>query len=97
MRLMKPALIAYYYLDFKDVTKRDIRGLLSSLVTQLGDDSDQCWSVLSQLYTSCGDGADQPSEAAIDASLEADGTREGKGRESARRHDTRERDAEKDS
>ena len=71
MRLMKPALIAYYYLDFKDVTKRDIRGLLSSLVTQLGDDSDQCWGVLSQLYTSCRDGADQPSEAALAQCLQA--------------------------
>ncbi|KAI0288084.1 hypothetical protein BC826DRAFT_722299 [Russula brevipes] len=71
MRLTKPALIAYYYLDFKDIAKRDIRGLLSSLLTQLGDDSDQCWTVLSKLYTSCRDGADQPSESALAQCLQA--------------------------
>jgi hypothetical protein len=65
MRQTKSALIAYYYFDFKDVAKRDVRGLLSSLLTQLGDDSDQCWGVLSRLYSTCRDGSEQPSEAAL--------------------------------
>jgi hypothetical protein len=61
----RSALIAYYYFDFKDVEKRDLRGLLSSLLTQLCKDSDRCWDVLSELYIKCGDGLEQPSEAAL--------------------------------
>jgi len=55
----------YFYFDFKDATKRDIRGLLSSLLIQLSDTSDICWTVLSDLYTSHRDGSDQPSEASL--------------------------------
>jgi hypothetical protein len=65
MQKSRPALIAYYYFDFKDVAKRDLRGLLSSLLTQLSDDSDRCWVMLSQLYTDCRNGSDQPSEAVL--------------------------------
>jgi hypothetical protein len=65
MREFRSALIAYYYFDYKDVDKHDIRGLLSSLLIQLGDDSDKCWSVLSQLHEKCRDGSDQPSEDAL--------------------------------
>jgi hypothetical protein len=64
MRKIRSGLIAYYYFDFKDVAKRDLRGLLSSLLIQLCDDSDRCWEVLSQLYTDCRDGSEQPSESA---------------------------------
>jgi hypothetical protein len=59
------ALVAYYYFDYKDSLKRDIRGLLASLVFQLGGDSVRCWGVLYQLYTQCRDGSDQPSNAAL--------------------------------
>jgi hypothetical protein len=59
------ALIAYYYFDFKDVQKRDLRGLLSSLLTQLCNDSERCWDILSGLYTNCGDGSEQPNEAEL--------------------------------
>ncbi|KAI0249056.1 hypothetical protein BJV78DRAFT_1284306 [Lactifluus subvellereus] len=59
------ALLAYYYFDFKDIAKRDIRGLLSSLLIQLCDHSDLCWDVLSRLYTTCGNGSEQPSEATL--------------------------------
>ena len=55
--------MAYFYFDFKDAAKRDIRGLLSSLLIQLSDTSDICWSILSDLYTKHRDGMDQPSEA----------------------------------
>ena len=65
MRQTTPALIAYYYFDFKDVAKRDVRGLLSSLLMQLGNDSDQCWDVLSELFATCGDGFEQPREDAL--------------------------------
>ena len=46
------ALVAYYYVDFKDVAKRDVRGLLASVLLQLIDDSDRCWDTLHQLYRS---------------------------------------------
>jgi hypothetical protein len=65
MQKARSAMIAYYYFDFKDVAKRDLRGLLSSLLTQLSDDSDRCWGLLFQLYTNCRDGSAQPSEAAL--------------------------------
>jgi hypothetical protein len=59
------AIMAYYYFDFKDLAKRDIRGLLSSLLIQLCETSDRCWHLLSGLYTECRDGSTQPSEAAL--------------------------------
>jgi hypothetical protein len=59
------ALLAYYYFDYKDLAKRDIHGLLSSLLTQFSDNSDRCWDILSQLYTTCRDGSTQPSDAAL--------------------------------
>jgi hypothetical protein len=65
MREARPALIAYHYFDFKDASKRDVRGLLTSLLFQLGDDSDRCWDVLYKLYTSCGDGSEQPNYTAL--------------------------------
>jgi hypothetical protein len=65
MQKTRPALIAYYYFDFKDVAKCDLRDLLSSLLTQLCGDSDRCWSVLSQLYTGCRNGSEQPREDAL--------------------------------
>jgi hypothetical protein len=61
----KSALVAYYYFDFKDAAKRDVRGLMTSLLLQLVDDSDRCWDLLSQLHRMCRDGSDQPSDAAL--------------------------------
>ena len=59
------AIMAYYYFDFKDLAKRDIRGLLSSLLIQLSDHSDRCCDILSELYKKCHDGSTQPSDAAL--------------------------------
>ena len=56
---------AYFYFDFKDSSKRDIRSLLSSILSQLSDQSDHSWSILSQLYTVHRYGANQPSEDAL--------------------------------
>ena len=71
MRESRAALLAYYYFDFKDVAKRDIRGLLISLVLQLVDDSDRCWDLLSQLHKRCRDGSEQPSDAALASCLKS--------------------------
>lgn len=65
MREAKSALAAFYYFDFKDAAKRYLCGLLSSILMQLGDSSLRSWDVLYRLYTSCQDGSEQPSEAAL--------------------------------
>ena len=70
MRESRSALVAYYYFDFKDTAKRDVRGLLTSLLLQLVDDSDHCWDLLSQLHKRCRDGSEQPSNAALAQCLE---------------------------
>jgi hypothetical protein len=64
------ALVAYYYFDYKDTSKRDIRGVMASLIFQLGSDSVRCWGVLHQLYTQCRHGSDQPSIVALANCLE---------------------------
>ena len=58
-------MVTFYYFDFKDAAKRHLRGLLSSLLMQLGDDSLGCWDVLHRLYTKSRDGSEQPSEATL--------------------------------
>lgn len=70
MREDKPALIAYYYFDFKDASKRGVRGLLASLLFQLSGDSGRCRDVLHELYSSCHEGSTQPSDAALAGCLE---------------------------
>ena len=70
MRKTRSALIAYYYFDYKDSSKRDIRGLLASLVSQLGADSVRCWGVLYHLYSECRNGSNQPNNAALASCLE---------------------------
>jgi hypothetical protein len=57
--------VAYHYFDFKDASKRDVRGLLASILFQLSADSDRCWDVLYQSYKACRDGSEQPSDAAL--------------------------------
>ena len=60
MRVARLAFIAYYYFDFKDASKRDIRGLLASLLFQLGSCSDSHWDMLHQLYATYQDGTRHP-------------------------------------
>ena len=43
--------MAYYYFDFRDSAKQDVRGLLSSLIVQLCAKSDLCYDILSDLYS----------------------------------------------
>ena len=43
--------MAYYYFDFQDTAKQDVRGLLSSLVVQLCAKSNPCYDILSGLYS----------------------------------------------
>ncbi|KAI0289218.1 hypothetical protein BC826DRAFT_1107207 [Russula brevipes] len=64
-------LVAYYYFDYKDASKRNVQGLLASLLFQLGDSSDRCWDLLYRLYTKCRDGSEQPSDADLTKCLDA--------------------------
>jgi len=56
------ALMAYFYFDFRDTEKQHQRGLLSSLVFQLGAESDPCYQILSRLYSAHAGGSREPSE-----------------------------------
>ena len=65
MRESRSALMGYYYFDYKDSSKRNIRGMLASLLFQLGCSSDACWDVLYRLHTACNDGSEQPSNPSL--------------------------------
>jgi len=69
MRKGGTTLIAYYYFDFKDSSKHDVRGMLKSILLQLGEYSSRCWDALHQLYNTCRDGSEQPSEASLASCL----------------------------
>jgi len=57
--------VAYYYFDFRDTAKQDVRGLLSSLVVQLCAKSDLCNDILSQLYSKHDAGLRLPDDDAL--------------------------------
>ena len=59
------AFLAYFYFDFKDTRKQDSRALLSSLLDQLSNQSDQCRDVLRELYIEHHDGSKKPHEDAL--------------------------------
>ena len=59
------ALMGYFYFDFRDTAKQDIRGLLSSLLAQLCAKSDSCYDILSRLYSTYDAGSQQPDDDAL--------------------------------
>jgi hypothetical protein len=63
--------MGYYYFDFKDIAKQDIRGLLASLVSQFCAESDHCHQILSNLYSENRAGSRQPNNDALKKCLEA--------------------------
>jgi hypothetical protein len=65
MRKLGFATQAFYYFDFRDEEKKHLRGLLSSLLFQLSDQSDAYNGILSQLYSTHSDGSHQPSDSAL--------------------------------
>lgn len=64
MRRRKAGLasVAFFYFDFRDSSKQDVRGALSSLLTQLSAQSDTCCGVLERLYSEQDSGLKEPSE-----------------------------------
>ena len=61
--------MAYYYFDFRDSEKRQLRGLLSSLIFQLSAESDPCYQILSRLYSDHSGGSQEPSKGALSQCL----------------------------
>ena len=57
--------MAYYYFDFRDATKQDIHGLLSSIVVQLCTKSGLCYRILSDLYSEHNIGLHLPDDDAL--------------------------------
>jgi hypothetical protein len=51
--------MAYFYFDFRDGNKRNLRDLTTSLLTQLSACSSPCFDILSDLYSTHGDGKNQ--------------------------------------
>jgi hypothetical protein len=56
----KPKIIARYHFDPEKSDKRNLRGLLTSLVTQLRENSERLAESMATLYTKCRNGSDPP-------------------------------------
>lgn len=65
MRRAGLASLAFFYCDFKDDQKKDLRPLLSSMLIQLCDQSDAYCDVLSELYSAHHRGSQDPSDNAL--------------------------------
>ena len=63
------ASLAYFYCDFREDTKRSKRGLLSSLLVQVCEQSDAHSAILSDLYVAHGDGSQYASDRELVACL----------------------------
>jgi len=55
------ASLALFYYDFREEEKKDLRGLLSSVLVQLCDQSDSYYTILSTFHSTHKDGARSPS------------------------------------
>ena len=62
MRKLGLASLAFYYCDFREDQKKDLRGLLSSFLVQLCHQFDSYSDVLSKLYSEHSSGSRQPSD-----------------------------------
>lgn len=65
------AFLAYFYFDFKDKAKQDLRSLLSSLLVQLAHQSDIFCDILFSLYTAHKQGLEQPTDDSLVDCLKA--------------------------
>jgi len=54
--------LAFFYCDFREDQKKDLRGLLSSLLVQLCHQSDSYSDILSKLYSEHANGSRHPSD-----------------------------------
>jgi hypothetical protein len=65
MRKAGLALLAFFYCDFREDQKKDLRGLLSSLLVQLCHQSDSYCDVLFEFYLEHAKGSRHPSDDAL--------------------------------
>src|SRR6267154_4477707 len=59
------ASMAFFYFDFRDINKQHWRDPVPSLLIQLSAQSSPCCDILSRLYSSHGNGAQQPKDDAL--------------------------------
>jgi hypothetical protein len=59
------ASLAIFYYDFKEDKKKDLSGLLSSVLVQLCRQSDSYYDILSKFYSEHEDGSKAPSDGAL--------------------------------
>ena len=57
--------LAFFYCDFREDEKKDLRGLLSSVLIQLCHQSYSCYRILSNLFSEHGSGSRHPSDDAL--------------------------------
>jgi hypothetical protein len=62
MRASGHASLAMYYYDFREQQKKDLRGLLSSVLVQLFDQSDSYYHILSTFHSAHRNGVQTPSD-----------------------------------
>jgi hypothetical protein len=65
MRRCGLASLAFFYHDFREDQKKNLRGLLSSVLFQLCDQSNFYYNILSNFYATHRDGAQNPSNDAL--------------------------------
>ena len=65
MRKAGLASLAFFYCDFREDQKKDLRGLLSSLLVQLFQQSNAYCDILFRLYSEHGEGSCYPSDDAL--------------------------------
>ncbi len=70
MRKCGLASLAFFYHDFREDQKSDLRGLLSSVVFQFCDQSNSYYDILSKFYSTHRYGAQNPSDDALVHCLE---------------------------
>lgn len=71
MRKAGLASIGFYFFDFRDTDKKHRRGLLSSLLWQLSDQSDFYYNIISDLYSTHRRGSQDPSDSALTQCLKS--------------------------
>jgi hypothetical protein len=65
MRKSGLASLAFFYCDFRDDEKKDLRGLLSSVLVQLCHQSDSYYQILSDFFSEHANGSRHPSDDAL--------------------------------
>ena len=59
------ATLAYFYFDFRDEEKQNVRNLVTSLLVQLSAYSKPCCDIIFRLYSAHGKGTQQPSNGIL--------------------------------